>query len=167
MSKFIQFAQIVKPHGVKGSFVLRSNFANAKGFLNHLNIQIQGTFQPFVLQYQGILPNQDLIVSNDLIKTLENVKKYIGVQIFINSEILPKNEGEIYVFDVINLEVFTENDEKIGVVTDVVNFGSGPMLEVNVGKEKEKLEYFLYNKNTVKNVDLKSKKIIIILPEYV
>ena len=76
---------------------------------------------------------------------------------------LPKIKNEIYVFNVIDLEVFTENDEKIGVVTDVVDFGSGPMLEINVGKTKEKLEYFLYNKNTVKNVDLENKKITIIL----
>ena len=167
MREFVEFGKIIKPHGVRGNFVVRSNFANPERYLEHCYIIQMETYQPFVLEASGALSNGDLIVNSNLILDIASVQLHIGKQLYINKELLPKIENGYYVFDVIGLAVCLENGQKIGIVTDIVDFGSGPMIEVNTGKQKEKLEYYLYNEHTVKNVDLKSKKMIIILPDYV
>ena len=101
----------------------------------------------------------------ETINSIEEAQKIINKEIYINKNELPSlDEGEYYACDLIGLEVQNiKNNQKIGVVVDLVDFGSGPNLEVK--NLQEKLEYYVFNNST--EVELGSKVIKISLPEYV
>ncbi len=167
MEELVEFGKIIKRHGIKGEMVLRSNFEKPENYLQLCFIENGKDLQLFKIVCNGRFPNGDLIITTDAVCKIEDAGHYIGKRLYIEKKLLPKLQDEIYVFDIINFEVFDENGAKIGFVSDVVDFGSGPMIEVQDQETKENLEYLLYNKHTVKNVDLDLKKIIIILPQYV
>lgn len=166
MSPFVKFGKIVKPHGVKGEFVLRPDFASASDYLGNCYLLNDGAYSEFPLTLCGVKPNGDIIVSCDMVQKYENVLNYIGKCLYVLRELLPPVEG-FYVCDVIGLDVCTEDGLQIGTVTDVVDFGSGPMIEVQSLQKKEKLEYYLYDKYTIISVDMEQKKIFTRLPDYV
>jgi ribosomal 30S subunit maturation factor RimM len=73
-----------------------------------------------------------------------------------------------FVVDLIGLQVLIEGFEGIyGKINDVVNFGGGPLLEVNLDrshiKNQEKAdltEYHLKNPQTIKEVNIEKNYII-------
>lgn len=162
----IEFAKIIKLHGIKGNFVIRSNFLHAENYLEFCHIFTDNKHLLFRLTLEGTLSNGDLIVKNHNIVSVEDVKKYINFTLYIDKNNMPKLENEIYAFEIIGFDVFF-NEKQVGVIADIVDFGSGPMLEISDKKEKEKLEYLLYNNHTIKKIDLEGKRIIVNLPEYV
>lgn len=106
-----------------------------------------------------------LIIYIESLNTIEAVHSIIGKEFVVESESIRsldvEGEGH-FVFDLLNLKVIDyKTKEEYGTINDVVDFGGGPLLEIQLNKQntknkdkKETVEYFEKNKNTVKDVDL-------------
>ncbi|WP_042471870.1 ribosome maturation factor RimM [Bacillus ndiopicus] len=67
-------------------------------------------------------------------------------------------ENEYYYFEIKDCEVFSEEGEKIGVITDILETGANDVWEV---KGPKKTHYIPYIEDVVKEIDVDNKKIII------
>ena len=110
-----------------------------------------------------MLKNDRIIIKCDGINSIEEAQRIVSKQIFVPRDALPPLESGHYACDIIGLEAIDFNGLKIGVVVDVVDFGSGLNLEVE--NLQEKLEYYVYGDDTI--IDLQLGIIKIKLPEYV
>jgi 16S rRNA processing protein RimM len=73
-------------------------------------------------------------------------------------EALPPPEGSYYWFELIGMEVFSESGEKLGKIADIIETGSN---DVYVVKQGRKEVYIPATKEIVKQVDRKTKRMVI------
>jgi len=165
MTNFILFCTFLRTHGLNGEIVARCDFENPKGFTGTLFIKENNKMIAFPAKITGLLNGNNIIMKCAEIHSIEEAQKIIKKEIYINRSDLPSlSSGEYYACDLIGLEVQNiKNNQKIGIVVDLVDFGSGPNLEVK--NLQEKLEYYVFNNST--EIELDSKVIKINLPEYV
>ena len=69
------------------------------------------------------------------------------------------DENEYYHFEIKDCEVYSEEGELIGVVTDILETGANDVWEVKA--ESGKKYYIPYIEDVVKEIDVDEKKIII------
>ena len=67
-------------------------------------------------------------------------------------------DNEYYHFEIKDCEVFSEEGELIGVVTDILATGANDVWEVTAGKKKH---YIPYIEDVVKDINVEEKKITI------
>ena len=165
MTNLILFCTVLKTHGLNGEVSARCDFENPKDFTGTFFVKEQNEIKAFPVQITGLLNGGNIIIKCGEINSIEEARKIIRKEIYINRNELPSlNPGEYYPCDLIGLEVRnTKNNQKIGIVVDLVDFGSGPNLEVK--NLQEKLEYYVFNNST--EIELDSKVIKLNLPEYV
>lgn len=87
-----------------------------------------------------------------------------GTGLYVARESLPAPlDGTYYHADLIGLAAIDESGGSLGRVTAVQNFGAGDLLEIMPDGGRPYLVPFM--KDFVGDVDIKEKKIVIILPE--
>ena len=90
------------------------------------------------------------------------VEKLTGKKIFIDKSNLPKiKKNQFYVIDLINSKVKTINNELLGNIINIDNFGAGDL--INIKKTNNKSFYIPMNEDNIVKVDIK-KKIVIVNP---
>jgi len=94
------------------------------------------------------------------IENIKEAKLLVNYYITINkAEAIKLPEGRYFVFDIIGLEVYTEDDKLLGKVIDIIFTGSNDVYIVKSEDKKEILIPAIYD--VVKKIDLENKKIII------
>ena len=68
-------------------------------------------------------------------------------------------ENEYYYFEIIGCEVFSEEGEQIGTITEILETGANDVWEVKASNGKK--HYIPYIEDVVKEIDVEEKKIVI------
>ena len=86
---------------------------------------------------------------------------YKGKDIYADRSLITKNlsDDEYLITDLVGLEVYSSDDEKIGVIADVGNNNAGELLQVKNSEGKTYLVPFV--KDIVPVVDLNKKLVVI------
>lgn len=89
----------------------------------------------------------------------EDTEELIGQNLYIeDSQLETLNSGEFYWKDLIGLDVYIDNEQKIGTVSDIIETGANDVLVVK--GDKDYLVPYIYGES-VKEICLDSQKIII------
>ena len=89
-----------------------------------------------------------------------DIEKYKGKPIYVTRENAVKLEkDEYFIADLIDIEVFEDNGEKLGVIADVIETGSNDVYSVKCVDGKELLLPAI--KQCILDVDIESKKMIV------
>ena len=101
-----------------------------------------------------------IVVSIDNCGDRDKALTYKGIHIFTLRENFPEiKNDEYYVLDLIGSDVFDINNNSLGVVEDVKNFGAGDLMEIkNLSKKKF---YIPMNKENLISINIDRKTIII------
>jgi 16S rRNA processing protein RimM len=78
-------------------------------------------------------------------------------------ELMPLPEDTFYVFDIVGMEVFTDDGRRLGQVQDVLQTGANDVFIVEGATTRPLLIPAL--KKVVRNVDMEQKKMTVCLPE--
>ena len=159
LNNFIQVGKIGRPKGTKGLLRLHC-FLNDNRDINQ--------FQKFYLKDETIIKvklvsfdsKSPLVTIND-ISDRNQVEVYVNQYIYLQKEKLsPTQENEFYFHDLEGLDVVNQQNEIVGKVESVVNFGAGDLLEIYFLKSSKK-EVFRFTETNFPKVDIKKKKITI------
>ena len=159
LDNFIQVGKIGRPKGTKGLLRLHC-FLNDNRDINQ--------FQKFYLKDETIIKvklvsfdsKSPLVTIND-ISDRNQVEVYVNQYIYLQKEKLsPTQENEFYFHDLEGLDVVNQQNEIVGKVESVVNFGAGDLLEIYFLKSSKK-EVFRFTETNFPKVDIKEKKITI------
>ena len=159
LDNFIQVGKIGRPKGTKGLLRLHC-FLNDNRDINQ--------FQKFYLEDETIIKvklvsfdsKSPLVTIND-INDRNQIEGYVNQYIYLHKEKLsPTDENEFYFHDLEGLDVVNQQNEIVGKVESVVNFGAGDLLEIYFLKSSKK-EFFRFTETNFPKVDVKEKKITI------
>ncbi|MBC8181935.1 16S rRNA processing protein RimM [candidate division KSB1 bacterium] len=161
--EFISIGIITKAHGIKGEVLVSSLTDNPEQFetLKHLFItrqdgnrseisiqQVRGKNDRFIIKISGI----------DNRNQAESLQKCLIEKRLEDVEDLPVDE--YYIFDLIDLNVYTTDFQLLGRIKDVLSLSANDIYVVQ-GESKEYLIPAI--KSIIKKIDLK-KEIVLIEP---
>ncbi len=159
MEALIHIGTILATSGLKGQVkakIFLDSFKNINDiypvYINNKSIETNISFIR--------LHKNNKIISLKSVNTIEKAKTLIGKKLFIERKMLPKiKSGEYYFSDIVGFTIKLINNKKLGIVKNILNFGAGDILEVQLAKNKSILVPI--DNNTFKKVNLKTKTIII------
>lgn len=150
---------ISKPIGIKGQVKVISYTESPDSLFNYNSLLLKDN--------TGIhFYNIKLISNNIFTAFIDNVhdrttaEKYKLQNIYINTEELPElNNDEYYYNNLVNCKVLDVNDNLLGNVKSVLNYGAGDFLEIILTNNKEATMSF--NKDAILDINIKDKVIIV------
>jgi 16S rRNA processing protein RimM len=91
---------------------------------------------------------------------IDGIEKYRGKDLLITREnAVPLEEGEYFIYDLIDSEVYSDEGRKLGILTEVMTNAANDVYVVRMEDGKELLLPAI--KDCILNVDVDNKKITV------
>lgn len=143
MTKKILIAKITSPHGIKGEVNLTIFSSNIDNFENYQLFDQEGNSLKLKIITKKNSIKINSLGDSQVIARMENItdrnlaENIRNLEIFTNrSEFKETNKNEFYIVDLIGLEVRDLEDQKIGIVKNVLDHGASAILEINFLENK-------------------------------
>jgi 16S rRNA processing protein RimM len=140
LPKYIIIGKIMKPHGVRGALKVDPLTDDPKRFDLLETVYFGLEDQPvesFKIERVQYLKKQ-VILSLQNINTFEDADqwrtKYVQIPI---EDALPSTEGEHYYFELVGLAVFTDKNQYVGRVHDILSFPANDIYVVHDDEDRE------------------------------
>ncbi len=157
--EFITIGKVVSTQGNKGEVNILPLTNSTDRFKNLVTVFLRNNKSQTTLNIEKIRIKENTVVLKfKNIESIEEAKIIVGSFLEVerkNAVKLPKNT--YFIFEIIGLEVYTENNIFLGKVENVISTGSN---DVYIVKGKNKKELFIPSiREVVKNVNLEKKRI--------
>lgn len=152
--------EIVGAHGIKGSVKVRTFTEHPRDLVSYGQL-IRQDLTPIKIQIENIKTDNSLLARVEGCVTRNQSESLLGTKLYVHREQLPVlDNDEFYQEDLVGMTVFDDADQKIGTVTAIQNFGAGDFLEIHPA-EGSKPVTAIFNDDSIVNLDLEAKKIVI------
>ena len=160
---WVALAVYAQPHGVSGRIKVKSFTDPVDDFAKHAHLS-DDRGNPVKLRITGHAQGM-AIVEVDGITTRDQAELLRGRKLGVARTALPElsNPNAYYIDDLIGLNVVTAENQPFGVVTQIMNYGAGDIIEIKCLTGKKEL--FAFTHATFPTVDIANKTIIIQPPE--
>ncbi len=159
--EFITIGKVVSTQGNKGEFKVLPLTDSTDRFKNITSIFIRKNINRKILNIEKIRFKENMVIlkSKD-IENIEEAKMIVGSFLEVERKNVVKLPKDTYfIFEIIGLEVYDENDIFLGKIENVISTGSN---DVYIVKGENKKELFIPAiREVVKNVNLEKKRITI------
>ena len=163
--KNLEIGQIVNIFGIKGFVKVNPWVNDVTRFddLKKVYIKIRKSLKELEIEEVKYHKNQVLLK----FKGVENVEQAEMLRNAIleidRKDAIPLEEGEYFIADLLESEVYTDEGEKLGILEDIFNTGSNDIYVVK--NELGKSILLPRIKDVFKEIDVENKKIIVHLIE--
>jgi 16S rRNA processing protein RimM len=158
-SEKILIAKIQAHQGLNGWLKIYSYSESIEKFSKYKYFFVLNNKKYIRLDVEDSLINKSIKIKFKNFNSREDSNDYIGKDIYISEDQLDKlKENQFYWNDLIGLNVYLDNEEKIGVVADMIETGSNDVLVIK--GDNEILIPYIFGES-VKNVIIEENKIII------
>ena len=159
LEDLLQVGILSSTHGVRGEIKVCPTTDDVKRFKKNkeyilgtkngnMDVRVESVkfFKQFViLKFEGI-------------DTLDDILAYKGCSLYVNrAHAVKLQKDEYFIADLIGVEVFDEDDNYIGKLTDVLETGANDVYEITT--EDDKVYLFPAIKECIKKVDMDNRKI--------
>ncbi len=158
MDNKIRVGKIVNTHGVKGTVKILPLTDDLERFeeLEYVFTEIDNKKRFFTnIRFNKGMVFVDLDSVKDMNEALKLKESYIYIK---EDQLKTLPEDTFYIYELEGLEVFSTEGELIGIIDQVFQTGANDVYEV---KNKAKTCYIPAIKDVVKEIDIKSNKMII------
>lgn len=161
MEKYLKVGKILKTQGLKGEVKIYSttsfkDIRYKKGSTLFVLTKENEYLKVKVNSFYSKGENLDIVSFKDY-DSIEKVEQLLGLEIFALKDDSILFENEYYYDDLVNLEVFNEENLKLGIVESIEEFPS--QITLKVKKNNKKFFYVPFNDFFIKKIDLHSKTI--------
>jgi 16S rRNA processing protein RimM len=157
----LEVGKIVNTHGLRGEVkvVPWTDYPEVFEDIEYVYVKKKSDYER--LDITGIkYQKNNLIVRFSQIKDINEAEKYKNQVLYAEREMLGElPEGTYYIADLIGLEVYKEDDEKVGVIADVFNTGSNDIYDIK--REGKKNMLLPVIDDVVLNIDIENKKVTV------
>ncbi len=155
----ILIAKIQAHQGLNGWLKIYSYSETEEKFSNYTHFFVLNNRNYDQLDIEDIKIDKSIKIKFRSINSREDAERFIDKSLYIEADQLEKlNDNEYYWKDLIGLDVYIEEGEKIGVISDIIETGSNDVLVIQ--GEKELLVPYIYGQS-IKNVFLNDNKVVI------
>ena len=163
--KNLEIGQIVNTFGIKGFVKVNPWVNDVTRFddLKKVYIKIRKELKELEIEEVKYHKNQVLLKFKG-VETVEQAEILRNAIIEIDrKDAIPLEEGEYFIADLLESEVYTDEGEKLGILEDIFNTGSNDIYVVK--NELGKSILLPRIKEVFKEIDVENKKIIVHLIE--
>ena len=177
MEDRFQVGVITSTHGVRGEVKVFPTTDDVKRFdklkkvyLDYSVKGVRGTIKKECIELEigGVKYfKQFVILKFKGIDNINDIEKYKGMDLYVTREdAIPLEEGEYYIADLIGLEVFDEDDNAIGKVSDVLQTGANDVYIVKGNADYKNKEIMIPAiKQCILDINLEENKMKVHLLE--
>ncbi len=163
----VLLAQIGAPHGVKGEVRVKSFTGDPMALADYGALYASDGRKFKIVRLRPA--NTVLVVKFKGFNWRDEVEKLNRLELFVDRSLLPDDteEDEFYIIDLVGMDALNDDDEMIGRVIDIPNFGAGDMLEIRpiVEDGKQGQSYYLpFTKAVVPKIDFDKGTLQVIPP---
>lgn len=159
MDNYLRVGVISSTHGVKGEVKVYPTTDDPQRFkeLKQVFLDTGGNLIP--LDIEGVkFFKQMVILKFKGLDNINDVEKYRNKDLLITRDNAVKlEEGEYFIYDLIDSDVFTENGERLGILTEVITNAANDVYVVKMDNGKELLLPAI--EECILNVDIENKKV--------
>ena len=161
MEKRLQVGVISSTHGVRGEVKVFPTTDDVTRFKKLKEVILVTDKTEKVLKITSVkFFKQFAIVKFEGIDTLNDVEVYKGASLFVDRKNAVKlQKDEYFIADLIDLEVVDEQENKLGILVDVMQTGANDVYIVKNDDGKELL--FPAIKECILDIDFKAKKMTV------
>jgi 16S rRNA processing protein RimM len=158
-SSQICLGKIVGAQGLKGEVRIKT-YSEEPSSLTAYGELFNNAQQPVKVKIIQIKSSNLVIASVKGCTDRNQAQALVGTKLYINREQLASSgEEEYYYHDIIGMTVLDDQENLVGKVKDVENYGAGDFLEIV--DEQEKIYTLPFNKDAVSVVDIPNRKMYI------
>jgi len=160
----IPVAKFLSPHGIKGYITLKS-FTSPEENIFSYKSTCDANGNAITINRQG-KKNDSFIVSVEQIADRNQAEKLNGSLLYIRKEDLAdiNSEKEFYYINLVGLDVLSKIDNnKVGKIISVENYGAGDLLEIEFLDNKKEL--FIFSEKNFPEVNIENGFVIADFPE--
>lgn len=162
MTKYLEIGQIVNTFGIKGMVKVKPFTADVKKRFDNLKkIYIQNNKERNEYEIEEIKYHKEMVlIKFKNINTPEEANLLRNCYLVVNrDEEEPLEEGTYYIVDLIGIEVYTDENKRLGILDDIFNSGSSDIYVVKDELGKQILLPAI--KEVIKNIDIENGKITV------
>ncbi len=141
MEDLLKVGVITSTHGIRGEVKVFPTTDDIQRFTYLKECVIDTGKQQIPVEVEGckFFKNQAILKFKEF-QSIDEVEKYKGAGLWVTREhAVPLEEGEFYIADVIDAEVYEENGEYLGRLTEVMETGANDVYVVKLESGKELL----------------------------
>lgn len=122
MEKYIEVGKIINTHGVKGDVKIDSWCDSVEVFCSLENVYIKKAGQLVPLKVVRSQPYKEFVLAHlEGINTFEEANLLKNKEIFAIRDDIPREEGDVFIVDLIGLPVINQESGKVyGKIKDVI-----------------------------------------------
>ena len=155
------------PHGVRGQIRLKSFTGDPAAIGTYGALSDKAGSRRFALTALRLLKDDMLAATLAGIDQREAAAALNGVELFVARAALPAAaDEEFYHADLIGLRAEASEGTLLGVVSNVLNFGAGDILEIAPAAGGEML-VLPFTRAVVPVIDIAGLRIVVVMPEVV
>ena len=165
MEQYLRVGVIASTHGLKGEVKVFPTTDVPERFrkLKKVFLDTGKEYMPLKIKSVKFFKNQ-VILKFDEFQDINEVEKYRGKDLLIDREqALPLAENENFIVDLIDMDVYDEEEQRLGTLTDVLQTGANDVYVVETEEGKEILLPAI--PSCILEVDVEAAKMIVRIPE--
>lgn len=159
MDNYLRVGVITTTHGIKGEVKVYPTTDDINRFKDLKKIYLDTGKEYLPLEIEGVKYFKQLVILKFKdIKDINDIEKYKGKDLLIDrKDAIELEEDEYFIFDLIDSEVYTEDGNKLGVLTEVLTSAANDVYIVKTNDNKEVLIPSI--KECILDVDIANKRI--------
>ena len=165
MEQYLRVGVIASTHGLKGEVKVFPTTDEPERFrkLKKVFLDTGKEYLPLKIKSVKFFKNQ-VILKFDEFQDINEVEKYRGKDLLIDREqALPLAKNENFIVDLIDMDVYDEEEQCLGTLTDVLQTGANDVYVVETEEGKEILLPAI--PSCILEVDVEAAKMIVRIPE--
>lgn len=139
MEDLLRVGVIANTHGIRGEVKVFPTTDEKERFKDLKKVILDMGKEQKVLEIQSVRFFKNLVILKFKgIDNINDIEMYKGKDLLVSREdAVPLEEGEYFIADLLDLDVYSDEDEKIGVLYDVMQTGANDVYVVKTEEGKE------------------------------
>lgn len=141
MEPYLRVGVIASTHGLKGEVKVFPTTDDPQRFLELKKVFLDTGHEYRPLEVAGVkfFKNQVILKFREF-QDINEVEQYKGKDLLVTrDQAVPLMENENFITDLIGMEVYTDEDKRLGILTDVLQTGANDVYAVKTDGGKEVL----------------------------
>lgn len=158
MEDLLQVGAITQTHGIRGEVKVFPTTDDAKRFKKLKEVILDTGREKVTLEIESVkFFKQFVILKFKGFDNINDIERYKGKNLYVTRENAVKlKRDEYFIADLIGLKVYDEDDQHLGILTNVIETGANDVYEVKFEDGKEVL--FPAIKQCILDVDMENRK---------
>lgn len=161
MDNYLRIGVITTTHGIKGEVKVFPTTDDINRFEYLKEVFLDTGKEYLALEVEQVRYFKQLIILKFKgINNINDIEKYKGKDLLVSrEEAIELKEDEYFICDLINSEVYTDEGNELGILTEVLTSAANDVFVVKTKDNKEILLPFI--KQCIIDIDIGKKKIIV------